>query len=86
MPDDKFITLHQIFSRLCFHSGATPEQHADKREHFIARLFSYPEDLICAAYHYSVRHAKPSHIPSEEEFIAFMAPEFTRRQKQMEGV
>jgi hypothetical protein len=84
MKHDKHTTLHQIFCRLCFHAGLIPEQHEDRRERFISGLFCYPEDLICAAYHYILYHAKQPSLPSEDDFIRFMTPEFARRKKEME--
>jgi len=88
MSHDTRHTLHQIFSRLCFHRGIAPEQMEAKRTRFISSLACYPEDLLCAAYYYILKHATPSYYPSEEEFILFMAPEYHRRQQAecMEGV
>ena len=80
MTSDKHHMLDRIYSRLCFHCGAAPERHTHRRARFIGSLLEYPDDLLCAAYHYISRHLTPAHVPSEAEFIAFMAPEFHRRQ------
>ncbi len=80
MTYDTTMLLDQLFSRLCFHAGATPEQFSHRRERFIRSLASYPEDLLCAAYQHILHHLPASRLPTEEEFIEFMTPEFTRRQ------
>ena len=80
MTNDKYHLLDQIYSRLCFHCSIAPERVNHKREKFIASLACYPEDLLCAAYHHVSHRLMPAQLPSEDEFIAFMAPEFHRRQ------
>lgn len=79
MTQEKRALLQQIYTRLCFHAGANPERFNHKRERFIANLIAYPEDLLCAAYYYVMAHLTPLRLPSEEEFISFMGPEYSRR-------
>lgn len=78
--NDKRELLHQIFTRLCFHYGLDIEGSDTKRNYFIASLMSYPDDLVCAAYHHLLKHPSPQHFPTPEDFILFMQPEFHRRQ------
>ena len=79
MQQDKYHMLHQIFSRLCFHYGLDVDSALPVREHFIASLQHYPEDLLCAAYHHELRHTEGVSFPAPESFIEFMQPEFFRR-------
>lgn len=81
MPTEKQQMLHQIYTRLCFHAGLSVERYHHKREAFIRALIIYPDDLICAAYHSLSHQFAPMHAPSADDFIAFMAPEFHRRQQ-----
>lgn len=83
MHNDKRDMLQQIFIRMCFHYGLTLEGSEPKRNYFIASLLAYPEDLICAAYHYILHHPSPQNFPTPEDFITFMQPEFERRQRMM---
>ena len=80
MNNDKKELLEQLYSRLCFHCGVSPERYSHKRARFIASLLPYPDDLLCAAYHYISHHLSPARVPTEADFIAFMQPEFQRRQ------
>lgn len=80
MTQDRRDLLHRIYSRLCFHCAVVPERYAPQRMKFIETLLPYPEDLICAAYHHLIRHRCV--MPTHQDFIDFMEPEFTRRQKE----
>ena len=76
---EKHQLLYLIYDRLCFHCGFRVEEFCCKRERFVVRLLAYPDDLLCAAYSYLLKHTPPDHLPDEEEFIEFMSPEFKRR-------
>lgn len=69
--------LQQILARFFLHYGLSGEHIF---LHYQQALQPYPEDLLCAAYHWILRHHAPAPAPAPADFLSFMQPAFLHRQ------
>jgi len=72
--------VEQIVLRLMLHFPSFPEEHKTRLcGDYTSMLQNFPEDMLCAAYQYVLKHHQSNALPRIADFLAFMEPEVERR-------